>query len=205
MTRVLVTGFDPFANSASNASEEAVRALSDRVGSSEIITRILPCVFGRSSELLRHAVRDHAPDIVICVGEAGGRSRVSLERYAINRDDARIPDNSGQQPTDRIIVADAPLAVESTLPVKAIVEALQADAVPAELSLSAGSYVCNHVFYTLMHLADATPSIRAAGFVHVPVESTMPTALAVRGIETVIRVTDARGSSDITAVGGRED
>jgi pyroglutamyl-peptidase len=170
MTKVLVTGFEPFDGERVNPSWKAVAELGSRpaMDGVSVVTARLPCVFGRSISVLREAIVTHDPDLVVCVGQAGGRHAVSLERVALNLDDARIPDNDGAQPIDLPVVPGAPTAYLSRLPVKACVARLRAGGIPAEVSHTAGTFVCNHVFYALMHLiAGERPSMRG-GFVHLP-------------------------------------
>ena len=165
---VLLTGFAPFGGDASNPSWEAVRALDGtRIRGHRIVARCLSVEFGRSLRELRAALRETKPAIVLCVGVAGGRTEVSLERVAINVDDARIPDNAGASPVDLPVVEDGPAAYFATLPIKAILLALRAAGIPAAISQTAGTYVCNHVFYGLMHALRRAPRVRG-GFVHVP-------------------------------------
>ncbi len=164
---ILLTGFEPFNGAAINPSWEAARALDGWTGPGfQVAARLLPCEFGRVNIALLEAVEAVHPDIVIAVGQAGGRSEISLERVAINVDDAAIPDNAGAQPVDNPIIADGPAAYFGTLPVKAIVRALRLRGFPAGVSQTAGTFVCNHVFYGLMHHAAGTGL--KAGFVHVP-------------------------------------
>jgi len=169
MTRILLTGFEPFGGEPVNPSREAVRlAAADPMDGIDLQVRELPCAFGAAGDALAAALRELRPAIVIGVGQAGGRSAVGIERVAINVDDARIADNAGRQPIDEAIVADGPAAYFATLPVKAILAALRAAGIPAEVSQSAGTYVCNHVFYRLMHLAAGEfPGMRG-GFLHLP-------------------------------------
>ena len=131
----------------------------------------LPCVFGDSARVLAEALERFRPELVLCAGQAGGRARISLERVAINCDDARIPDNAGNQPVDEPVVQGGPAAYFTSLPVKAALAALTAEQIPAEVSQSAGTYVCNHVFYALMHALRLRPGTRG-GFVHVPYADT---------------------------------
>jgi pyroglutamyl-peptidase len=166
--KALVTGFDPFGGGRVNASLEAVRRLPARVGTLDIVTAELPTSYARSIPALKAAIKDARPGIVLCVGEAGERSLLSVERVAINVQDARIPDNDGAAPADRPVVRGGPAAYFSTLPVRAMVAALRAAELPAELSMSAGAFVCNHVFYGLMHVAAATKRSFRGGFLHVP-------------------------------------
>lgn len=166
---VLVTGFEPFAGESLNASEQAVKLLAGWAapGGVRVETAILPCVFGVAGRELLARVKRHRPEVIVCVGEAGGRAEISLERVAINVDDARLPDNAGAQPVDLPVVPGAPAAYWSTLPLRATLGALREVGLPARLSETAGTFVCNHVFYTLMHALRRQAEVRA-GFVHVP-------------------------------------
>jgi pyroglutamyl-peptidase len=164
---VLLTGFEPFNGAEINPSWEAARALDGWTGPGfQVVARQLPCVFGGANEALREALGAVQPDIVIAVGQAGGRPEISVERVAINIDDASIADNTGRQPIDTPVVAEAPAAYFATLPIKAIVRALRLRGFPAGVSQTAGTFVCNHVFYGLMH--HAAGKTYKAGFIHVP-------------------------------------
>lgn len=166
---VLLTGFEPFNGATINPAWEAVRALEGWQGDGfQVEVRQLPCVFGDAIEDLTALIDELHPDVVIAVGQAGGRPDISVERVAINVDDASILDNSGQQPVDTAIAADGPAAYFSTLPIKAIVHALRERGLVAGVSQTAGTFVCNHVFYGLMHHASAQPQPIKAGFIHVP-------------------------------------
>jgi len=166
---VLLTGFEPFNGATINPAWEAVRALEGWQGDSfQVEVRQLPCVFGDAIEDLTALIDELHPDVVIAVGQAGGRPDISVERVAINVDDASILDNGGQQPVDTAIAADGPAAYFSTLPIKAIVHALRERGLVAGVSQTAGTFVCNHVFYGLMHHAAAQPQPIKAGFIHVP-------------------------------------
>ena len=169
MTRVLLTGFEPFGGERVNPSWQAVSLVAAAPPEGLEVTSLqLPCVFGRAPVELRAAVERTAPDLVVCVGQAGGRAGLTVERVAINVDDARIPDNAGAQPVDEPVVPGGPAAYFSTLPVKACVAAVRAAGVPAAVSHTAGTFVCNHVAYGLAHLiATRFPHVRG-GFVHVP-------------------------------------
>ncbi|MGY4642414.1 pyroglutamyl-peptidase I [Cellulomonas sp. URHB0016] len=169
MTRVLLTGFAPFDGRSVNASWEGVDAVRSgwTDGAVGLVVRRLPVSFRRARQDLRTAVAELAPDVVVCVGEADGRSAVGLERVAVNLIDARIPDEDGSAPVDVPVIAGGPTAYLTTLPVKACAAAVRSAGVPVELSGTAGTYVCNATFYALMHLAERTPGLRA-GFVHVP-------------------------------------
>jgi pyroglutamyl-peptidase len=162
---ILVSGFDPFGNESINPSGEAVRRLASRSPSGVVVRAIeLPTVFHRSWALLEKAVLESAPDAVICVGQADRRARISLERFAVNIMDARIPDNDGNQPRDQAIQDRGPQAYRSGLPLRAMEKALFDSGIPAHISDSAGTYVCNYIFYQLRHHFPEIPG----GFVHVP-------------------------------------
>ena len=191
---VLLTGFEPFNGAAINPSWEAVRALDGWSGPGfAVVARQLPCVFGTALDVLRESIAGVKPDIVIAVGQAGGRSEMSLERVAINVDDASIRDNAGNQPVDTPVAADGPAAYFTTLPVKAIVKALRLRGFPSGVSQTAGTFVCNHVFYGLMHHAVGQPL--KAGFVHVPFlpeqaadRPERPPSMALRDIVDALRI-----------------
>jgi pyroglutamyl-peptidase len=166
--KALVTGFEPFEGDPINPAFEALRLLPPRLGDLSLATAIVPTVFGQALDVLDAAISRTDPDVVLGVGLAGGRAALSLERVALNLDDARIPDNAGQQPIDRPIVAGGPPAYFATLPIKAAVAALRAAGLPAVVSNTAGTFVCNHLFYGVMHLgATRRPAMRG-GFLHVP-------------------------------------
>lgn len=168
LSRVLLTGFEPFGGERINPSALIVGALSGaEVAGARVEGRILPCVFGRAIDAVIRAVEETSPSVVIALGQAGGRAGLSVERVAINVDDARIPDNAGAQPIDQPIVANGPAAYFSTLPIKAMVAALRERGVEASVSQTAGTFVCNHVFYGLRHHLAGRADVRA-GFVHVP-------------------------------------
>ncbi|WP_017460387.1 pyroglutamyl-peptidase I [Dyella ginsengisoli] len=166
--RILLTGFDPFGGETVNPSWEAVSALHGRrVAGHRIVARQLPTEFAASLKALRRSLREERPAIVLGVGQAGGRSRLSLERVAINVNDARIPDNAGAQPVDEPVVAGGPAAYFSTLPIKAMLAALREEGLPAEISNTAGTYVCNHIAYAMAHYTARQRGVRT-GFVHIP-------------------------------------
>jgi len=191
---VLLTGFEPFNGTAINPSWEAVRALDGWSGPGfAVVARQLPCVFGTALDVLRESIAGVKPDIVIAVGQAGGRSEISLERVAINVDDASIRDNAGNQPIDTPVAADGPAAYFTTLPVKAIVKALRLRGFPSGVSQTAGTFVCNHVFYGLMHQTVGQPV--KAGFIHVPFlpeqaadRPERPPSMALRDIVDALRI-----------------
>lgn len=168
---ILLTGFDAFGGADLNPSWLAVKALHGRqILGHKVVAARLPTVYGESLKALNQSLRVHRPALVVCVGQAGGRGAISLERVAINVDDAPIADNAGAQPVDTSVVAGAPVAYFSTLPIKALLVALQREGLAAEVSQTAGTFVCNHVFYGLMHSLANNRLLRRTrgGFVHVP-------------------------------------
>lgn len=195
---ILLTGFEPFGEDAVNPSWVAVQRARDilRNEGHAVEALELPCVFGRSAAALNAAMDRLVPDVVVCVGLAGGRERVSLERVAINCDDARIPDNAGQRPIDQEVVKGGPAAYFSSLPIKAALRNLQIAGIKGEVSQSAGTYVCNHVFYALMHALATRPGVRG-GFIHVPylpeqlppvaATPSMPLEVMAEGVASVVR------------------
>jgi pyroglutamyl-peptidase len=165
---VLVTGFDPFAGEPTNPSWDICRMLPGTIAGLRVETLRVPCEFRRAIDVVSKAIERHRPALVVCLGQAGGRSHLSVERIAINVDDARAPDNGGNQPVDAPIAADGPPAYFATLPIKAMTAAMRRAGAPTEVSNSAGTYVCNHLMYGVLHFI-ATNSIHArAGFIHVP-------------------------------------
>jgi len=170
-SRILLTGFEPFESDTVNPSWEVARALDGWICEGATVHAVqLPCVFGRAIERLDQALQQWQPQLVLALGLAGGRTEVSLERVAINVDDARIADNAGQRPIDTRVVEGAPAAYFSTLPLKAIVRDLRAAGLPGAVSNTAGTFVCNHVFYALMHRLASEPawSHTRGGFIHLP-------------------------------------
>lgn len=168
MKRILITGFEPFNNSPVNPTQELMRQLSDTaIDGVELRTRVLPSVFRLAGRAVAAEIDAWRPDAVICFGQGGGAS-IAVERIGVNLEDAGIPDNAGDQPTDRPIVVDGPTAYLATLPTKAICVALNQAGIPARLSMSAGLFVCNHTLYSVLrHLALRNLTI-PAGFIHVP-------------------------------------
>lgn len=169
MKTVLVTAFEPFGGETINPSWEAVRALEGKsIGGARIVARQLPVVFSDVLGVLYAAMDEVEPDLILSVGQAGGRSDITVERIGINVDDARIADNAGQQPVDEPIVADGPAGYFSTLPIKAIVAALRSAGIPASVSQTAGTFTCNRVMYGLLHRLYAQGNGVRGGFVHIP-------------------------------------
>jgi pyroglutamyl-peptidase len=208
---ILLTGFAPFAGEAVNPSWQAVRALDGEViEGHRVVATELPTEFEASLRVLRKALRETRPRVAIAVGLAGGRKGISLERVAINVIDARIPDNAGVQPVDVPIVGSGPAAYFSTLPIKAALAALHSADVDAHISQTAGTYVCNHVFYALMHAARRS-QVRA-GFVHVPwlpeqaqrhQGEGMPLARIIEGLRIIAGISVSAGA-DMRLAGGAE-
>jgi pyroglutamyl-peptidase len=170
--RALLTGFEPFEGDAVNESWEAVRTLGGRwAGHDELVTARLPVTFGGATATLRRLLDAHAPDVVVCAGLAAGTVAVRLERVAVNVADARIPDNAGAQPVDEPVVAGGPVGYLSTLPLKAALAALRDAGIPAVVSNSAGTYVCNATFYVLAHVLAGRPGVPASCTSRAPTRS----------------------------------
>ena len=168
MSAVLITGFEPFGGEPVNPSWEAVRALDGKeIAGQKVIARCLPCAFGQASQVIQEAIDELEPVLTLAVGQAGGRVDISVERVAINIDDARIPDNRGQQPIDEPVVPDGPAACFSTLPIKSIVAQLREAGIPASVSQTAGTFVCNHVMYALLYKLQGKTGMKG-GFIHIP-------------------------------------
>ncbi|NLV75648.1 MAG: pyroglutamyl-peptidase I [Tissierellia bacterium] len=166
--KILVTGFDPFGGESVNPAYEAVKRLDDNIAGAEIVKVEIPTVFRKSINKLDEAIERENPDIVICVGQAGGRFDITVERVAINISDASIEDNEGNMPIDEPIFEDGESAYFSQLPIKAMVQKIREGGIPASVSNTAGTYVCNHIMYGLHYLIDKKyPSVKG-GFIHVP-------------------------------------
>lgn len=212
MQKVLVTGFDPFGGEPVNPALEAVKLLAGKeFDNAQVITKEIPTVFHKSIKVLKETIDAVQPDIVICVGQAGGRHDITVERVAVNVDDARIPDNEGNQPIDARIAEEGPVAYWSGLPIKAIVQNIKGAGIPASVSQTAGTFVCNHIFYGLSHLiATEYPGIRG-GFIHIPFlpeqiirnpgQPSMSVEHIVKALEIAIE-TAVSTKEDIVAVGG---
>ncbi len=166
--KILITGFDPFGGQSINPALEAVKALPDQIGSVDLIKLEIPTVFHTSIDILAAAMEQHQPDAVLCVGQAGGRDAITMERVAINISDAGIPDNAGYQPIDEPIRVDGAPAYFSNLPVKAMVAHIRQAGINARLSNTAGTFVCNHLMYGLLYLIEQQSPLVKGGFVHVP-------------------------------------
>ncbi len=202
---ILLTGFEPFGGEVINPSWEVARALAgERIADEAIVTRQLPCVFGDAARALEGAIDELRPSHVLALGQAAGRCDLSIERVAINIDDARIADNAGARPVDTPVIADAPAAYFASLPIKAMVAALREAGYPASVSHSAGTFVCNHAFFALMHALARRPGARG-GFMHLPLlpeqaarspgQPSLPLGMMIDGVRIALRC----------AAGTRED
>jgi len=210
--KILVTGFDPFGGDKVNPALEAVKSLPSVIHGAEIRWVEIPTVFYKAAEVLETAIVRFQPDAVLCIGQAGGRASLTPERVAINQDDARIPDNQGNQPIDTPIRLDGQAAYFSTLPVKAMVQAIKEEGLPATVSNTAGTFVCNHLMYQALYLADKKFANMRAGFMHIPYmteqvinkpnTASMNLTDIVRGIEAAIGAIVDYKDKDIKLVGG---
>ncbi len=178
---LLVTAFEPFGGAGVNAALEAAELLPERVGELRLEKLVLPTVFGASWETLKQAAADVRPDALLCLGEAGGRTEISVERVAVNLMDARIPDNAGAQPRDVPIDPEGPAAFFATLPTRKMADAARSAGVRAGLSYTAGTFVCNYIMYTALQ-----NFCRPCGFIHVPALRTMDARTAARGITAAL-------------------
>ena len=211
---ILVTGFDPFGDDIINPAIEAVKKLPDEINGAEIIKLEIPTVFGKSAEVVREAMKKHKPDYVLNIGQAGGRFEMTPERVAINVDDARIPDNEKKQPVDEVIKEDGEPAYFSSLPIKAMVEYMKKENIPASVSNSAGTFVCNHIMYQTLYLTQTEFEGTKAGFMHIPF---LPEQVTNRpntpsmSLETIVKaitasikaIVDYDGKEDLEAIGGK--
>lgn len=198
MKKILLTAFEPFGGEKINPALEAVKLVKAPAGV-ELTKLTVPTSFKRSAECVLAAIGSIEPDVVLCVGQAGGRKAITPERVAINLDDAKICDNDGNMPHDTPIVKDAPAAYFATLPVKKIAAALNETGIAAEVSYSAGTFVCNHLMYSVLHCAAQERPAMQAGFIHVPYipEQTrgkcpetpsMPLESIARGLEIALEI-----------------
>jgi pyroglutamyl-peptidase len=193
---VLVTGFEPFGGEKTNPSWDVCAQLREEIAGMRVETCRVPCEFRNSIEVVAAAIERLHPAIVILLGQAGGRSRMGVERVAINIDDARIADNAGAQPVDETIAPNGPPAYFATVPVKAMAAAMRAAGVPTEVSNSAGTYVCNHLMFGVLHFIAASGYRTRAGFIHMPYseaqvldkrnEPAMAIATMAKGVEAAI-------------------
>lgn len=213
MKRILVTGFSPFGGDLINPALEAVKALNGRtICGNQLITCEIPVVRHDAINAIAGHIKHTDPFIVLAVGQAGGRMEINPERVAINIDDFRIKDNGGFQPVDEPIIPGAPAAYWSTLPIKAMVAAMRAGGIPASVSNTAGTFVCNHLFYGLMHLLAQEGNTRRGGFVHIPylpeqaarnpIQPSMSLEIIVRGLELALEAA-VKTLDDIKETGGK--
>lgn len=210
--KILVTGFDPFGGEKVNPALEAVKSLPSEIHGAEIHWVEIPTVFYKAAEVLEAEIVRYQPDVVLCIGQAGGRASLTPERVAINQDDARISDNQGNQPIDTPIRLDGQAAYFSTLPIKAMVQAIKEEGLPATVSNTAGTFVCNHLMYQALYLADKKFPHMRAGFMHIPYmteqvinkpnTASMNLTDIVRGIEAAIGAIVDYKDKDIKLVGG---
>ena len=210
--KILVTGFDPFGGEKVNPALEAVKSLPSVIHGAEIRWVEIPTVFYQSAEILETEIVRYQPDVVLCIGQAGGRASLTPERVAINQDDARIPDNQENQPIDIPIRLDGEAAYFSTLPIKAMVQAIKEVGLQATVSNTAGTFVCNHLMYQALYLADKKFPHMRAGFMHIPYmteqvinkpnTASMNLADIVKGIEAAIGAIVDYKDKDLKIVGG---
>lgn len=209
--KVLITGFDPFGGESINPAWEAVKEIRDTIDGSSIVKMQIPTVVGKSIAKVHDKMAEIHPDIVISVGQAGGRFGVTPERVAINVTDARIPDNEGNQPIDEIIFEDGDTAYFSNLPVKAMVQAMKDAGYPSSLSNSAGTYICNHVMYGILYYIQKEFPGTRGGFIHVPYAASqavnkpntpsMAIADITAALETAVSAA-IRNQTDVKVIGG---
>lgn len=211
--KILVTGFEPFNGEKINPSLETINLLPKTINGVQIETLALPTVFWESTQLLSQTLEILEPDVLLSIGQAGGRAAITVERVAINQDDAVIPDNKGQQPIDQTIQEDGEPAYFSSLPIKAITAAIQEAGLPAAVSNTAGTYVCNHIMYQGLYQASRFYPQMKSGFIHIPfikeqvVDKPGMPALTleeiVRGIEIALEtVIDVGNQADQKLIGG---
>lgn len=208
--KILITGFDPFGGEKTNPAIESVKKISENIENAQIKKLEIPTVFHKSADVLEEAIKEFKPDAVLCVGQAGGRFGLTVERVAINQDDARIKDNEGNQPIDLPIREDGENAYFATIPIKRIVEEIKKENIPASISNSAGTFVCNHIMYQALYLSEKY-GIKKAGFIHVPflleqvVDKPSTPSMSLeniaKGLEVAVR-TIANYDTDIDVTGG---
>lgn len=210
--KILMTGFDPFGGEKLNPAFEAVKLLPDVIEGAEIIKQEIPTVFTKCGVVLKAAIEEHQPDVILCVGQAGGRSSISVEKVAINLAEARIPDNEKQQPRGMALEADGATAYFSSLPIKAIVKAVRAQGIPSNISYTAGTFVCNAIMYRLLYMIERDYRNLRGGFIHVPFDTaqvtekpegtpSMPIATIAKGLECAVSAI-VLNDQDINEVAG---
>ena len=211
--KLLLTGFDPFGGETVNPALEAVKLVADQIGNVNVVKLEVPTVFRKSIATVAEAIEKEKPDVVLCIGQAGGRYDLTPERVAINLDDARIKDNEGNQPLEGAIFEDGAPAYFTDLPFKAMVAKIREAGIPASVSNTAGTFVCNHLMYGVLYLADKKyPGLRG-GFIHVPFipsqtvnrplpAPSMSVEIITKGLEAAIRAID-KNEEDIKTVEGQ--
>lgn len=210
--KILVTGFDPFGGEKINPAIESVKRLPDKILDAEIIKLEIPTVIGKSVDKIREKIKEVEPDVVLSIGQAGGRPDITVERVGINCDDCRIKDNEGNQPIDEKVVEGGPAAYFATIPIKAMVEHIKEGKIPASVSNTAGTFICNHVLYGVCHIkATEYPNMRT-GFIHIPFlpeqvtdKKNMPSMALetiVKGLELAIEAI-ITNKEDIVVTGGK--
>lgn len=209
--KILVTGFDPFGGEPINPAIESVKRLPDNIAGAEIIKLEIPTVRKKSLEKIEKAINEHNPDVILSIGQAGGRFDISIERVGINLDDFRIPDNEGNQIIDEPIFPDGENSYFVKLPVKAMVQNVQKNNIPASVSYTAGTFVCNHVLYGVLYLIEKKYKGKKSGFIHIPFlpqqvvdKGNMPSMelnTIVKGLTAAIEAI-VKNNEDIKEVGG---
>lgn len=209
--KILVSGFDPFGGEKINPAIESVKLLPDEIKGAKIIKVEIPTVARKSLKKLEEVIEIEKPDVVLSVGQAGGRTDISVERVGINMDDFRIKDNEGNQPIDEKIAKDGPDAYLVTIPIKAMVQKMIENKIPASVSNTAGTFVCNHVCYGMAHLASTKYPNMRTGFVHIPFlpeqvvdkrnMPSMPLEMIAKGLEYAIEAI-VENKEDIKVEGG---
>ena len=209
--KILVTGFDPFGGEPINPAIESVKRLPDNIAGAEIIKLEIPTVRKKSLEKIEEAINEHNPDVILSIGQAGGRFDISIERVGINLDDFRIPDNEGNQTIDEPIFPDGENAYFVKLPVKAMVQNVQENNIPASVSYTAGTFVCNHVLYGVLYLIEKKYNGKKSGFIHIPFlpeqvvdkrnTPSMELNTIVKGLTAAIEAI-VKNDEDIKEVGG---
>ena len=211
--KLLVTGFDPFGNDIVNPAWEAVKLLPNKVGAIDVVTAQIPTVFHESIACLLELAKKEKPDVILCVGQAGGRFDLTIERVGINIDDARIPDNKKNQPVDMPIYEDGENAYFVKLPIKNMMQKTRDAEIPCSISNTAGTFVCNHVLYALLYHIEKSNIAKVGGFVHVPYipaqvtlkpgQPSMSTQTIIDGLVAMISAIDLTGT-DSKIVAGAE-
>lgn len=166
--KILITGFTPFGSEKENPSQMVVEAFDDTFCGVEVVKAILPVSFAKAGKMIVDLIEDVRPDVVICLGQAGGRNEPSIERIAVNLNDSNKADNDGDIPEERVIVSGGASAYFSSLPIKDIVKNIKASGLPATVSNTAGLFVCNHVFYSALHHVLVRGLATKVGFIHLP-------------------------------------